>query len=60
MVVEVSHTGGEWGGDCTVEQAHRQAERDAVDHLQRRLQDAAVRIVSVDSVDVVIAKKAAP
>lgn len=57
FVVEVSNSGGNWGGDCTVSQAYRQAEASALDELRKTLGSShTVRIVRVEAVDVVIRK----
>lgn len=59
LTVEVQHTGGHWGDDCTIGQAHKQATDSAMNIVTSALagKDGSPRIIKVDSVDVVITKE---
>lgn len=59
LTVEVQHTGGHWGDDCTIAQAHKQAADSAMRIVAGALagKDGSPRIIKVESVDAVITKE---
>lgn len=59
LLVEVQHTGGHWGDDCTIGQAHKQAADSAVNIVTGALagKDGSPRIIRIESVDAVITKE---
>lgn len=59
LTVEVQHTGGHWGDDCTIAQAHKQAADSAFNIVERALsgKEGEPRIIRIESVDAVITKE---
>lgn len=59
LVVEVQHTGGHWGDDCTIGQIHKQATESAMSIVASALagKDGTPRIIRVESVDAIISKE---
>lgn len=54
LVIELE-AGSHWGGDCSVEQIHRTAAREAIEKLDRLL--PGIKVIGVPVVDVVTVRK---